>query len=68
MLQRTTSLQNCCDGTVKTASRVANVDAYLSYIREIVLRRNPHRLYRNKGSHILSGSDIRKSTGGEYLF
>ena len=50
------------------SSRKKNEDPHFSYLRELILLCNPHGLYRNEvSSHVLSGSDIRKSTGGGYL-
>ena len=67
MLQRMTSLQNRWGDIAETASREASVGAYLSYLQEVDLRRNPHSLDRNRLSSVCSGPEICKPAGGEHL-
>ena len=50
------------------SSRKKKGDLHLSYLREVILLCNPHGLHHDEvSSHVLSGSDIRESTGGGYL-
>ena len=47
-------------------SRENIIDAHFSYPQEVILLRNSHGLDRDEVSHVRSGSDICKPTGGKY--
>jgi len=46
---------------------MADADAHLSYILEVIPRCNPRGLHSDGVSHILSVLDASESTKGEYL-
>ena len=53
---------------VETASRITKdaVDTHLSYVRDVVTRRNPQGSHRDDAPHVLCGSEICKPTGRAY--
>ena len=50
---------------IGAVSWVADVDTHLSYLRKVVLRRNPHFLHRDAVSIVRSGPEICEYTGGQ---